>query len=87
MLQLGSNACSQRPFFQGDVEDMGARSAVQWTHVNYIMVCATFVLNLLACVVLAAGGVNMKGLHLVYALFNLVIYSIVGRAAQAVFFS
>jgi hypothetical protein len=47
-------------------------------------VCTTFVLNFLACVVLAGGGVKMKGLHLVYALFNLVIYSIVGRAAQPV---
>uniref|UniRef100_A0A7S0SS67 Secretory carrier-associated membrane protein n=1 Tax=Mantoniella antarctica TaxID=81844 RepID=A0A7S0SS67_9CHLO len=61
-----------------DVEDPGAKTAVKWAHYNYIMGVTTFALNVLSMLVLAAGGVKWKGVHLIYAIFNLIIYGIVG---------
>ena len=60
------------------MEDPGAREAVRWAHYNYIMAVITFALNIFANFVLACGGVKWKGVHMIYAIFNLIIYSIVG---------
>ena len=56
----------------------GARTAVKLAHWNYIACVATFALNVFSMLVLACGGVKWKGVHMIYALFNLIIYSIVG---------
>lgn len=47
-------------------------------HYNYVMCTGTFALNFFSMLVLAAGGVKWKGVHMIYAVFNLIIYSIVG---------
>ena len=64
-----------------DVEDVNARFAVRIAHLSYLMACSTFCVNCFGTFVLACGGLKLKGVHLIYAIFNLIIYSIVGMYA------
>mmetsp|Transcript_29970 Transcript_29970/g.41501 ORF Transcript_29970/g.41501 Transcript_29970/m.41501 type:complete len:216 (-) Transcript_29970:337-984(-) len=62
----------------GDLEVPGQRSAVTWAHWSYIATLAALILNILGNLVLAFGGVKDKGVHVVYAFFNLIIVGVVG---------
>ena len=64
-----------------DVEDANAKFAVRIANINYLMACSTFCVNCFGTFVLACGGLKLKGVHLIYAIFNLIIYSIVGMYA------
>ena len=54
--------------------------AVRLAHVNYMCVLATFLLNLLGTIVVAGGGA-IRGVNVVYSIFNIIIYGIVGMYA------
>lgn len=60
-----------------DIENESARGAVRLAHVSYLLTLGTFVLNFLGTIVLSAGGA-VGGENVVYSLFNVVIFSIVG---------
>ena len=57
-----------------------ARAAVRTAHVAYVYALGLFLLNFLGTVILAGGGA-VDGVNVVYALFNVVIYGIVGMYA------
>ena len=55
-----------------------AIQAVWWAHFSYMSAVSVLCLNLFTAFVLACGGVEDKGVHFVYSLFNLIIFSVVG---------
>lgn len=63
-----------------DIENASARAAVRTAHVAYVYALCLFLLNFLGTVILAGGGA-VDGVNVVYALFNVVIYGIVGMYA------
>lgn len=63
-----------------DIEEEDGRVAVRLAHVNYMCVLATFLLNLLGTIVVAGGGA-IRGVNVVYSIFNIIIYGIVGMYA------
>ena len=63
-----------------DIENASARAAVRTAHVAYVYALGLFLLNFLGTVILAGGGA-VDGVNVVYALFNVVIYGIVGMYA------
>ena len=63
-----------------DIENANARAAVQLAHVAYLYTLCLFLLNFLGTVILSGGGA-VDGVNVVYALFNVIIYGIVGMYA------
>ena len=63
-----------------DIENVSARAAVRLAHVSYLYTLSLFLLNFLGTIILAGGGA-VDAVNVVYTLFNVIIYSIVGMYA------
>ena len=59
-------------------QDEDCRCAVRWVHASYLSALATLCLNLVAALVLASGGVPKKGVDVLYAFLNLLLFSVFG---------
>lgn len=64
----------------GDIENATARAAVRLAHVAYLYTLSLFLLNFLGTVILSGGGA-VDAVNVVYTMFNVVIYGIVGMYA------
>ena len=64
----------------GDIENATARAAVRLAHVAYLYTLSLFLLNFLGTVILSGGGA-VNAVNVVYTMFNVVIYGIVGMYA------
>lgn len=63
-----------------DIENPSARAAVRLAHVSYLYTLSLFLLNFLGTIILSGGGA-VDAVNVVYTLFNVIIYSIVGMYA------
>lgn len=63
-----------------DIENVSARAAVRLAHVSYLYTLSLFLLNFLGTIILAGGGA-VDAVNVVYTLFNVIIYAIVGMYA------
>tara|TARA_B110000977_G_scaffold23233_1_gene27907 strand:- start:313 stop:834 length:522 start_codon:yes stop_codon:yes gene_type:complete len=60
-----------------DIENLSARAAVRLAHVSYLLTLSTFLLNFLGTIILSGGGA-VDGVNVVYSMFNVIIFSVVG---------
>mmetsp|Transcript_2866 Transcript_2866/g.8895 ORF Transcript_2866/g.8895 Transcript_2866/m.8895 type:complete len:217 (-) Transcript_2866:110-760(-) len=55
-----------------------SRKVVRWAHAGFFLLVAALMCNLLINFVLVCAGVPLKGLHIVYSLFNVIIFGGLG---------